>query len=120
MAFLGKKLSDLTNVTSASANSRFTMVQDGQTVTAPVSALGCSLKNFTDVTMQTLDVASCMVAAGNIVGAQSIITQACSNAQTLSARGELFACIQYVQNEINVQAGLSAHGDIVTDTGRIF
>ena len=119
MAFLGKKLSDLTNVTSASANSRFTMVQDGQTVTAPVSALGCSLKNFTDVTMQTLDVASCMVAAGNIVGAQSIITQACANAQTLSARGELFTCIQYVQDKINVQAGLSAHGDIVTDTGRI-
>jgi hypothetical protein len=117
MAFTGKKISDLTIVNSASANSRFTMVQDGQTVSSPVSALGCSLKDFTDVTMQTLDVASCMVAAGNIVGAQSIITQACANAQTLSARGEVFACIQYVQESLNAQAGLSAHGDIVTDTG---
>ena len=49
MAFTGKKISDLTIVNSASANSRFTMVQDGQTVSSPVSALGCSLKDFTDV-----------------------------------------------------------------------
>ena len=116
MAFTGKKISDLTIVTSASANSRITMVQDGQTVSSPVSALGCSLKNFTDISVNSINIVSDVIAACNITTPKNIIAQSSIQAASLSSRGGIQAdCL--IAGCIETPGVLSAHGDIVTDNG---
>ena len=116
MAFTGKKISDLTIVNSASANSRITMVQDGQTVSSPVSALGCSLKNFTDISVNSINIVSDVIAACNITTPKNIIAQSSIQAASLSSRGGIQAdCL--IAGCIETPGVLSAHGDIVTDNG---
>ena len=56
MAIQGIKISDLSQVLSVSGCSLFPVVQDGSTVSSKLSALGCSLTDFQNVNVCSLNI----------------------------------------------------------------